>query len=89
MASGVPIVVTDTCPWEEVESIGCGYSIPQRSDAIAGALVRLLSDAAAATAMGDRGRAAARARYDWDAIARSMIEHYARAIAGARAGSRP
>lgn len=88
MASGVPIVVTDTCPWEEVESIGCGHWISQRPGAIADALVRVLSNTAAATAMGERGRAAARARYDWDWIASLMIDHYARAIAAARAGTR-
>lgn len=83
LAAGVPVVVTETCPWPEVQAAGCGFFVPQSPDAIASALVRLLGDRAAARRMGERGRALARSRYSWDSIARAMADRY-EAVAGAR-----
>ena len=33
MAAGVPVVVTHTCPWQEVETVGCGLRVSQQHDA--------------------------------------------------------
>ncbi len=85
MAAGVPVVVTQTCPWQEVETAGCGFWVAQESGEIATAVKYLLSHPAEAAAMGERGRLQARAKYDWDSIARKMADHYAAAI-GARSG---
>jgi glycosyltransferase involved in cell wall biosynthesis len=76
MAAAVPVVATRTCPWEEVETAGCGFSVPHDAPAVADALGRLLSDPAWARAMGQKGRALARAKYSWDSIARAMAGHY-------------
>jgi glycosyltransferase involved in cell wall biosynthesis len=85
LAAGVPVVVVQTCPWEEVQTARCGFWVPQRVDAIADALLALLRDPEGARAMGERGRALARAKYSWDAIARAMVDRYAAVIA-ARSG---
>ena len=56
MAAAVPVVATRTCPWEEVETAGCGFSVPHDAHALAGALGRLLDEPARARAMGQKGR---------------------------------
>jgi glycosyltransferase involved in cell wall biosynthesis len=85
LAAGVPVVVTRTCPWPEVATAGCGFWVPQSAEAIAAALLDLLSDPIGARAMGERGRALARTKYSWDAIAAAMAERYESAVA-ARSG---
>ena len=85
MAAAVPVVVTQTCPWEEVRAAGSGFWVPQSAEAIAGAVVSLLGDRNAARAMGERGNALVRSKYSWDAIARSMADHY-RAVMAASPG---
>jgi glycosyltransferase involved in cell wall biosynthesis len=86
LAAGVPVVVTRTCPWEEIEREGTGFWVPQDARAVAAALGRIFDEPDAARAMGARGRALARARYSWDSIGRAMAEQYRR-VAAAR--SRP
>jgi len=85
LAAGVPVVVTRTCPWAEVETAGCGFWVPQDADAIARGVLDLLADPISARIMGERGRGLVRARYTWDAVARAMIERY-EAVAGAWPG---
>ena len=81
MAAAVPVVVTRTVPWQEVETAGCGFWVPHDARAIGAALVRLLDDPVRARAMGEKGRALARARYAWDAIGRGMAERYREILA--------
>ncbi len=76
MAAAVPVVVTRTCPWQEVESRGCGFWVDQSAPAIADALRHLLSNRAAAAAMGERGAAFVRERYTWEAIGRRLAAAY-------------
>jgi len=80
LASGVPVVATRTCPWEELETEGCGRWVDQDVGAIAHGLGEILADPPAARRMGDRGRALVRRKYEWDAVARAMADHY-RAVA--------
>jgi len=81
MAAAVPVVATRTCPWEEVETAGCGFSVPQDAHAVAGALGCLLGEPARARAMGQKGRELARAKYSWDSIAGAMAGHYEDVVA--------
>ena len=83
MAAGIPVVVTQTCPWREIETAGCGFWVAQESGEIAKAVGYILSHPAEAEVMSKRGRALARINYDWDTIARNMADHYVAAI-GAR-----
>jgi glycosyltransferase involved in cell wall biosynthesis len=85
LAAGVPVVVVQTCPWEEVQTARCGFWVPQSAEAIADALLALLRDPEGARAMGERGRALARDKYSWDAIARAMAHRY-EAVVDARSG---
>lgn len=81
MAAGTPVVVTRTCPWPEIETARCGFWVAQESREIADAVIHILRHPAEAEAMGECGKALARASYNWDSIAREMADHYAAAIA--------
>lgn len=85
LAAGTPVVVSRTCPWQELESFRCGFWVEQTPKALAEAALRLLRDPVEARAMGARGRELIRLRHSWPAIGRRMTEHYA-AIARPRRG---
>jgi glycosyltransferase involved in cell wall biosynthesis len=77
LAAGVPVVVTRTCPWSEIEARGCGCWVDQSAPAIAAALRMLARDPAQRRQMGERAASFARERYGWDAIAPVMSRLYA------------
>ena len=56
LAVGTPVVVTRTCPWQEVEEYRCGFWVEQRSGAIAQAIIAILRDPEGARAMGVAGQ---------------------------------
>jgi glycosyltransferase involved in cell wall biosynthesis len=80
MATGVPVVVTRTCPWQKVASAGCGFWVEQECHEIANAMEYVLTHPAEAAAMGERGRRLAYTDYGWGSIARGMADRYAAAI---------
>ena len=77
LAAGVPVVVTRTCPWPEIETHECGFWVEQSAGAIAAALRTLADDASRRRQMGERATAFARERFGWDAIAPVMSRLYA------------
>ena len=77
LAVGVPVIVTRTCPWSEIETRGCGFWVEQTAPAIAAAIRTLVDDPVRRACMGERGAAFARDRYSWDAIAPRMARLYA------------
>lgn len=77
LAAGVPVVVTQTCPWPRLAEWGCGHWVPQTAGAIADALARLFADPEEARRMGERGRIVARDRFSWSAIGSAMAGVYA------------
>jgi glycosyltransferase involved in cell wall biosynthesis len=77
LASGVPVIVTRTCPWAEIETYECGLWVEQTVEAIAAAIETLASDPVRRRRMGERARAFARDRYSWDTIAPQMARLYA------------
>ena len=77
LASGVPVIVTRTCPWSEIETHECGFWVEQTAPAIADALRTLADDPRRRARMGERAVALARDRYSWDAIAPQMARLYA------------
>ena len=83
LAAGTPVVVTRTCPWHEIEEFGCGYWVEQRSEAIAHALVQILSDRTAAAEMGASGRRLIQERMSAAAVAARWRAVY-QDIAGSR-----
>jgi glycosyltransferase involved in cell wall biosynthesis len=77
LASGVPAVVTHTCPWRDIETHDCGFWVEQTPPAIAAALRALADDPQQRARMGGRAKAFARERYAWDVIAPQMVKLYA------------
>ena len=71
-----PVVVTRTCPWPEVETYEAGFWVEQTGDAIADGLNAVLSNPAAAEAMGRRGRGLISSRYSWPSAASALIKAY-------------
>ena len=82
LAAGTPVVVTRTCPWQAVESAGCGFWVEHDAQAIARALLNILSDPTLAAAMGKKAQQLVRSNYSWDAAALKMVQYYSQSIAG-------
>jgi glycosyltransferase involved in cell wall biosynthesis len=80
MAARTPVVVTRTCPWDEIEREGAGRWVTHDAAAIAGALDEILGDPALARAMGERGRALVEREYTWPATARTVARAYEAAL---------
>lgn len=69
LASGTPVVVTRTCPWEVVEARRCGFWVEQTSDAIAAALHTIVTDHDLARAQGLAGRQLIRDQFSPERVA--------------------
>jgi phosphatidylinositol alpha-1,6-mannosyltransferase len=80
-AYGKPVIGTLECGAEDAITDGeNGYLVPQRDpEAVAGALLRLLADPAAARLMGERGRQRALSR-DWSSVVGEYLEIYRRVL---------
>jgi len=77
LASGVPVVATNTTPWRELEERGCGFWVEQTAPAIANALRVLASEPGRRREMGERAAVFAREAFGWDAVAPAMARLYA------------
>jgi glycosyltransferase involved in cell wall biosynthesis len=80
MAAGIPVVATDAPHIRAmVEAAGAGVCVdPTSPTAIASGLRRLLADSAEAEAMGRRGAAAVRDRFNWGQSEQALLEVYRR-----------
>lgn len=80
-AAGVPTVTTDTvgCP-EVVLHNETGIVVPNESEALADAALRLLSDSSLASTMAIRGRDSVRDRFNWQVMARTYADTFARIV---------
>jgi glycosyltransferase involved in cell wall biosynthesis len=76
MAAGIPVVVTRTCPWPDVELHQTGYWVEQTADAIAAGVSAVLENESRATEMGCRGRTLVASRYSWRHAAAALIHEY-------------
>jgi glycosyltransferase involved in cell wall biosynthesis len=81
LSMGVPVVATRTCPWEELETVGCGFWVAQEPQAIAAGIRRILSDCELASRMSANGRALVATRYRWSAVGQDMARIYSRVVA--------
>ena len=83
MAAGVPVVASDFPLWKRiVEGANCGLTVDSRDPTkIAEAIAHLVNDPALAARMGERGRQAVEAEYQWDAEWQRLRRFYR--IAGA------
>ncbi|HEY8176682.1 MAG TPA: glycosyltransferase family 4 protein [Gemmatimonadaceae bacterium] len=78
MAAGLPLIVSDFPLWREMfGDVGCALFVdPLDPDAVAKAMRWVLSNPADAERMGAKGRAAARARFNWQAEAAKLLSLY-------------
>jgi glycosyltransferase involved in cell wall biosynthesis len=81
LAAGRPCVLTRGCHFSEVARSGAGLEVPDDAAQIARAVESILSSPDRAVSMSQAARRLARA-YDWDRIARRMIEHYRACLNG-------
>jgi glycosyltransferase involved in cell wall biosynthesis len=84
MAAGIPVLATDFPQIREVV-VGSGAGLvadTRSSERIASALSSLLADRGAARAMGDRGREAVEARYNWATSEEVLLDAYERVRIG-------
>jgi glycosyltransferase involved in cell wall biosynthesis len=79
MALGLPVIASNFPLYRDlVEGNGCGLCVdPLDECAIAAAIDQLITNPAEAEAMGQRGREAARTRYNWDTEAAKLLSLYA------------
>ncbi|MGH9332526.1 MAG: glycosyltransferase, partial [Vicinamibacteria bacterium] len=76
LSGGVPVVVTQSCPWREVGTRGCGMWVEHDAEAIAEGITTILGNPVEARRMGARGRELANEKYGWPSIAKQMKLHY-------------
>ena len=78
MASGLPMITSDFTAWAPfVSEIGSGLMVdPERPEAIAEAILWILSHPEEAAEMGTRGRAAFEARFTWEREAERLAAFY-------------
>ncbi len=78
MAAGLPVIASDFPIWRKiVDEAGCGLLVdPEDPAAIARAMDWILAHPEEAMAMGERGRRAVNATYNWNAEARTLVAFY-------------
>lgn len=78
MAAGIPVVASDFPRWRAlVNEVSCGLLVdPLDPGAIARAIQWLLEHPDEAEGMGQRGQAAVRSRYSWDAEGERLLQLY-------------
>ena len=77
MACGVPVAISDRVNiWREIEAAGAGFVAPPTVEDVARQIDRLAGDAAAAAAMGERGRQLVAEKFAWATIARQLETVY-------------
>jgi glycosyltransferase involved in cell wall biosynthesis len=79
MAAAAPVIVSRAVNvWPDVAAAQAGAVVSGERAELAAEISRWLADPAKRQAAGERGRAFARAHYDWGHIARHWVDHYAR-----------
>ncbi len=83
MALGLPVIVSDFPLYRGiVDAAGCGLCVePGDAGALAAAIRWLIENPAEARAMGERGRRAARERYNWATEKRKLLSFYEELLA--------
>jgi glycosyltransferase involved in cell wall biosynthesis len=81
LITGVPICLTDTVRFNEIEACGAGRVVPASAKALANAVAGILNDPACAARMREAGRRLASEQLAWPKVARAMIEVYEKILA--------
>ena len=85
MNAGLPLIVSDqTAVHREIAEARAGLTVPCETEALASALMYMLSDAEKRRAMGRNGRELARQRFSVKAVVRQTIEAYEQVVSQCR-----
>jgi glycosyltransferase involved in cell wall biosynthesis len=84
---GTPVLLTDRCGFDEVESADGGQVVPASVEGLRAGLVELLRDPVGLARMGENLRRLAQDRYSWDSAIEKYFELYEH-ILGVRARPR-
>lgn len=76
LAAGTPVVVTRTCPWQEIEEWGCGSWVEQSAPAISAALYTIVADQELRRAQGHAARRLIEARMAPPRVANAWHQVY-------------
>ena len=82
MACGVPVVVSNQTPWQDVETHNAGCWVELKREEIAKHIIEILEQVELARKMGENGRDLVRKKYTWDRIAKRMLRVYENIVAG-------
>ena len=79
MQAGIPVIASDLPGFRKVvERVGCGFLVnPREPKEIAGAIEYVLTHPEEAEKMGERGREAVNAEFNWASQERKLLELYA------------
>jgi len=84
MAHRTAILMSPGCNLPEAEEAGAAVIVEKDAGAVGAAMSRLLDDRTTLTAMGEAGRRFVESGYSWDAVTDSLVDLYARVLAGRR-----
>lgn len=78
--SGTPVLLTDQCGFDVVDSVGGGKVVPATVEGVQAGLAELLADRTKFSDMGDRLRNYVRDHYTWNVIVQLYLALYRRFI---------
>ncbi len=84
MASGIPVVVSQETPWQDVETRKAGFWVPLDAQKFAEAIITILDQPRLAAELSRNGCALVREKYTWDRIAKKMLHVYENIVNGRR-----
>jgi glycosyltransferase involved in cell wall biosynthesis len=70
------VVLSPGCHFDEVEAAGAGRVVAAKPEAIAGAILALLSDRSRLRSMGETGKRLVAEKYSWDVITDRLLSVY-------------
>jgi len=77
LMAGTPVITTTKTPWTELKSIGCGWTIEPRVEALEQVLREAMNtDKQTLNEMGQKGREYVSRQFDWRNIAADMKRYY-------------
>ena len=75
---GLPVLLTDTCGFDQIESVGGGVVVPASSEGIARGLEIMLDDPEELAMKGERLRSFVLKHFTWTATVRALIKRFER-----------
>ncbi len=86
MAAGLPVILSRACRIPDFEEARAGFVVAPETEALCGAMLRLIDDPLLRKQMGQNGRQLVLAKYTWDKVAKRMIEAYQTVLASRKVG---